>query len=158
MIAKKSGALLVEIICYCLMPNHFHFLLKQTTDNGIREFVRKATDSYAKYFNILHDRTGPLFQGNFKAVRIENNNQLLHVSRYIHLNPVTAYLTEEPSEYRWSSYREYAENISRICSKDIVLSQFRSPRAYQRFVIDLADYTKKINRIEHLLLERMSQS
>jgi len=98
---------LIEIICYCLMPNHFHFLLKQTEDDGISSFVSKVTNSYTRYFNIRHRRKGHLFQGPFKAVRIAADEQLIHVSRYIHLNPVVDYLVEDPKDYLFSSYQEY---------------------------------------------------
>jgi len=81
---RKENAIHIEILVFCLMPNHFHFLLKQITDNGISTFMRNLQNSYAKYFNIKNERAGPLFQSMFKAVRIETDEQLLHVSRYIH--------------------------------------------------------------------------
>lgn len=153
-ITQKQGSLLVEIVCYCLMPNHFHFILKQASENGIKEFIRKSTDSYGKYFNLLHDRSGPLFQGHFKAVRIETDSQLLHVSRYIHINPLTAHLVKKPEDYHWSSYSEYLGLAPAICSQDIILDQFRTRKAYQKFVVDLVDFNKKLENLEHLLLEK----
>lgn len=137
------------------MPNHFHLLTKQLTDGGITRFVRIVADSYGKYFNILHDRAGPLFQGKFKSVRIEDNSQLLHVSRYIHLNPLTAHLVESPIDYPWLSYGEYtkSESESEICTKNIILDQFGSKEAYKSFVDDYASYQKEFSKIEHLILE-----
>lgn len=85
----------LEIISYCLMPNHFHLLVKQVIDHGIVKCLNNFSNSYTRYFNIRHDRVGPLFQGRFKAVRIETDEQLLQVSRYIHLNPVASSLIEE---------------------------------------------------------------
>ena len=70
---------IVEIICYCLMPNHFHFLIKQSKEGGITEFISKLSNSYTKYFNTKNDRVGPLLQGEFKAVLVETDEQLLHL-------------------------------------------------------------------------------
>src|SRR3989344_7388440 len=101
---------LVEVLAFCFMPNHFHFLLRQTYDNGISKFISNFLNSYTKYFNTKHERTGPLFLGQFKAVRLEADEQLLHVSRYIHLNPYTSYVVKEIKDlgdYEWSSFRDY---------------------------------------------------
>src|SRR3972149_3368728 len=86
---------IVDIICYCLMPNHFHFLIKQLKEGGITEFVSKLSNSYTKFYNTKYSRVGPLLQGEFKAVLIENDEQLIHTSRYIHLNPVASFLVKE---------------------------------------------------------------
>lgn len=99
----------IQILGYCFMPNHFHLLLKQIEENGITQFLSQLSNSYTKFFNKKYDRVGPLLQGTFKAVPIENDEQLLHVLRYIHLNPVTSFLVERPEDYPWSSYREYME-------------------------------------------------
>lgn len=95
-VAETSS--IVEILAFCLMPNHVHFLLKSLTDNGIIQFMSNFQNSYAKYFNTRHERTGTLFQPMFKAVRIESEEQLIHVSRYIHLNPVTSYILKTIEE------------------------------------------------------------
>lgn len=154
LIDKKDGELLVEIICYCVMPNHFHLLIKQVRDGGITSFLRKVTDGYSRYFNLTHHRLGALFQGNFKAVRIVTNEQLLHVSRYIHLNPVTAYIVEKENlrEYKWSSYLEYINQITPFCSKEVILGQFHHS-SYEQFVLDNADHQRQLKKIRHLIIE-----
>lgn len=145
---------IIEIICYCLMPNHFHLLLKQLRDGGITEFMSKLSNSYTKYINVKNGRIGPLLQGDFKSVHIEADEQLLHVNRYIHLNPLVGYITENLDIYKWSSYPAYI-NFAKdeICSKDIILSNFKSIDSYKKFVLDQVDYAKKLESIKHLLLD-----
>lgn len=144
---------IVGIICYCLMPNHFHFLLRQRRKNGISEFASKLSNSYTKYFNIKNRRVGPLLQGDFKAVHVESNEQLIHLSRYIHLNPLVGYVTKNLDIYRWSSYHEYSNNKNEICDNKIVLDQFKSPEEYRKFVLAQENYGKELERIKHQLLD-----
>ena len=155
---KKESALHVEVLAYCLMPNHFHFLLKQITDNGISTFMRNLQDSYVKYFNIKNERAGPLFQSMFKAVIIETDEQLLHVSRYVHLNPSTAYIVEPGNleDYKWSSYRIYLnkDSIDRsFVNPEFILDFFKSGKEYRKFVLDQAEYQRELDKIKHLILE-----
>lgn len=147
---------ITDIICYCLMPNHFHILLRQKKDGGITEFVSKLSNSYTKYINIKNNRVGHLFQGNFKAVHVETNEQLLHLSRYIHLNPLVSYLVKDLDSYKWSSFPEYinlTDAKKTICDKKIVMDQFKSHEEYRQFVLDQADYGKKLEVIKHQLLD-----
>lgn len=145
---------IVEIICYALMPNHFHFLLKQLVDKGITEFISKLSNSYTKYFNTHSKRVGPLLQGEFRSVLIESNEQLLHLSRYIHLNPSVSGLGDNLEEYPWSSYLEYiGSNTQEVCSKSIILDQFKSPKHYQQFVLDQESYGRELEIIKHKLLD-----
>jgi len=147
---------LVQIICYCLMPNHFHFLVKQVKEKGVSIFAANFTNSYTKYFNTKHERVGPLFQGLFKAVRVESDEQLIHVSRYIHLNPVSAFLIrpDQLESYQWSSYLEYLDLSSeKIADKEIVLDLFSSKEKYRQFVLDQVSYARELENIKHLVLE-----
>lgn len=145
---------IVDIICYCLMPNHFHFLLKQIRDEGITEFISKLSNSYTKYFNIKNKRIGPLFQGEFKATHIETDEQLIHLSRYIHLNPLVGYITKDIEDYHFSSYNEYIGlNNNKFCLKGIILGEFRSTLDYKQFVLDQGNYGKQLEKIKHQLLE-----
>lgn len=154
---KKEGIKLVEIICFSLMPNHFHFLLRQKIDKGISTFISNFSNSYTRYFNTRNKRSGSLLQGPFKAKRIENDEQLMHISRYIHLNPVVSYVIEdnELDSYPWSSFPEYLgdKNIEAICNKEIVLSLFRSKKDYREFVHNQIDYAKRLEKIKHLEIE-----
>lgn len=154
---KEESRLLVDILAFCLMPNHFHFLLKQITDKGISKFMAKITNGFSHYFNMRHDRSGHLFQGNFGAVRIDGDEQFMHVSRYIHLNPVASYLMEieNLASYEYSSYPEYVGNPSRFTNVKEALSYFNNPKKYKEFVEDQADYARRLANIEHLALENL---
>lgn len=150
----KLDSRLVTVISFCLMPNHFHFILRQEENNGIKKFVQKLTNSFAHYYILKYKKRGHVFEGNFKAVRIETDEQLIHLSRYIHLNPVTSYLVERPEDYLYSSYRNYlGKETSDIINPQLVLNQFSSPNHYQLFVLDQIDYQRKLEEIKHLLLE-----
>ncbi|OGH18489.1 MAG: hypothetical protein A3F31_02150 [Candidatus Levybacteria bacterium RIFCSPHIGHO2_12_FULL_38_12] len=148
---------IIDILSYCIMPNHVHFLLRQIDKSGISHFMRNLQNSYSKYFNIINTRSGSLFQSMFKAVRIETNEQLLHVSRYIHLNPVSYYIVkvEQLHTYIWSSYNDYISEakINSFVNEKTILNQFKSKDAYRKFVMDQADYQRQLTNIRHLILE-----
>lgn len=145
----------IDIIAFCFMPNHVHFLLRAIEDKSISQFMNNFQHSYAKYFNTKNDRTGSLFQSMFKAVRIETDEQLLHVSRYIHLNPVSAFLVEIDSlqNYPWSSFKDYINPGDSIVEVDQILGHFKSKEEYKKFVFDQSDYQRELEQIKHLALE-----
>lgn len=150
----KLDSQLVTIISFSLMPNHYHFILRQEQENGIKKFIQRLTNSFAHYFVLKYRKSGHVFGGNFKAVRIETNEQLLHLSRYIHLNPVTAYLVEEPDDYPYSSYQIYIGKESLGFVDPLpVLSQFSTRNTYRKFVMDQKDYQRKLDEIKHLTFE-----
>lgn len=140
----------VNLLTYCLMPNHFHLLIKQITKNAMIKLMRSVSTRYSMYFNTKYKRVGPLFQGKYKAVLITNDIYLLHLSRYIHLNPGS-----DPRRYPYSSYSHYLgdKSISWIKSEEI-LNHFKTVRkisikdcfSYQSFVEDY----KKIDSFELL--------
>ncbi len=140
---------LVEIICYCLMPNHFHFLLRQVTSNGISIFLSQLCNSYTKYFNTKNDRVGALFQGVFQAVLVDSDEQLVHLSRYIHLNPIVSLLTKNLDSYPWSSYQQYVCGEAGLCLTEPVLSYFPSKEDYMKFVQAQADYGRTLEILKH---------
>lgn len=146
----------ISILAYCLMPNHFHLLVRQNEEFGIQKTLANISNSYTKYFNTKHQRNGPLFQGTFKAVLVESEEQLMHVSRYIHLNPVSSFLIDASNmmNYPWSSFIEYATQVKRkICDIEPILGLFRSRKSYWDFVHDQADYAKKLANIKHLAMD-----
>lgn len=146
---------LVEVLVFCLMPNHIHFLCKQLKGNGVSKFISKICSGYSHYFNVLQQRVGPLFQGNFKAVRIETDEQLIHTSRYIHLNPVSSYLIEfdRLENYDFSSYPEYVGRKKGFCNTEEILAYFKTTQGYKNFVADQVDYARELENIKHLTLD-----
>lgn len=164
---KAKRKFLVEMIAFCLMPNHFHLLLKQVQENGISAFTGNFTNSYTRYFNTKQKRIGPLFQGKFKAVRVETNEQLLHLSRYIHLNPYSSYLIktlDKLENYPYSSFSEYLYPKKIFnCEKEIIFHDFKDVSSYKRslqvsetykkFILNQADYQRRLQTVKHLALE-----
>lgn len=155
---KKENNLQVEILVFCLMPNHYHFLLKQVSEKGITNFMGNIQNSYVKYLNIKEDRVGPLYQSPFKAKRIETDEQLLHVSRYIHLNPSTGFVVEieKLTEYPWSSLPTYLGKTSKSFSfvnPKPILDSFKNPDQYKEFVFNQAEYQRELAKIKHLVME-----
>ena len=151
------GEKLVSIKCYCLMPNHFHLLLEQLVDGGISRYLSQVLNSYTRYFNTKTKRVGQLFLDQFKNVLVENEEQLLHLSRYIHLNPYSSNVVSNLrglEKYEWSSLLEYiGGGEESVCDKDPVLASFKTRGSYRKFVFDRADYQRELKKIEHLLAE-----
>lgn len=144
----------IEILAYCLMPNHFHFLIKQTTDKGIASYMQRFINSYVHYINIKYKRVGPLFQGPFKGVLIESDEQFLHVSRYIHLNPLASGLVLDLKTYSWSSYNSYVGNEEdSLSSPELILRNFKTKGDYKKFVLDQVDYAKSLEHMKHHVLD-----
>ena len=125
---------LVEFITYCLNPNHFHFLLKQLRDNGIRIFMHKLGTGYTCYFNQKYNRSGSLFQGPFKAIHIKSDSYLLWLSGYINGN-AEIHRIAKAENWIWGSYLDYTgKRRGMLCNKNIILSQFETIEEYRDLV------------------------
>jgi REP-associated tyrosine transposase len=136
---------LVDIVAYCLMPTHYHLLVYLKTDDLSKQVMQPFGLSYTKAVNKQQGRVGPLFQGPFQAVRVDRDAYLLHLSRYIHMNPVAAGLVERPADWVFSSYRDYIDlRRGTLPVTHAILSQFSSPQAYQEFVESYSDQNAKI--------------
>lgn len=137
----------LELHAYCLMPNHFHFLLRQNNEKTMAEFMHSLMMKYVMYFNKKYQRVGSLFQGRYKCVRIESEQQYTYVSKYIHRNPVDILPTgpgpEGLREYKYSSYQNYLGLFTQSwIKKDDILSYFSktNPKlTYQNFVEESGD-------------------
>lgn len=139
----------ITIFSHCLMPNHYHFLVQQTEDNGITEFMHNLNTSYTMYINLNLHRTGRLFEYSFKARAIESDEMLLHVSRYIHLNPFIAGLVDSPDLWPWSSYLEtIGKREKKFCSPEALLYYFSKEHPheqYEQFVKDQRMYAQLLH-------------
>jgi putative transposase len=126
---------LVEIIAYCLNPNHFHLLLKQVSEKGIEKYMQRLGTGYTMYFNHKYERTGSLFQGTFKAVHVDSNEYLLHVGAYVNLNFRVHQLRGLASKYRssWAEYVGERSESKSLCNTDPILRQFRNIEDFTDF-------------------------
>ncbi|MCL5407372.1 MAG: transposase [Patescibacteria group bacterium] len=153
-IVSKDNDPLVQIIAWCIMPTHIHLVLKQLTDQGISNYLRKILESYSSYFNSKHKRKGPLWESKFKNVLVKNDEQLHHLIRYLHLNPVTTYLVECPEKWLYSSYCEYLGKVAdsqKMCQFDDILEI--KPTSYRKFVNDQISYQRELAQIKKLLFD-----
>ncbi|MFH1771311.1 MAG: transposase [Candidatus Omnitrophota bacterium] len=151
---KISDNKLVEIIAYCIMPTHFHILLRELCEGAASVFMRRTLNSYTHYFNKKNKRKGPLWESRFKKVMVESDEQLVHLTRYIHLNPVTAYLVDNPADWEYSSYKQYLGETYAKC----IDCQFNNllditPQSYKEFCQDSIAYQRDLASIKRLTLE-----
>lgn len=145
---------LVKFVCYCLNPNHYHFLIQQLVDRGVEKFMHRLGTGYTKYINQKYLRRGVLFQGPFKARHIDSNDYLLHLSAYINLNYEVHRLGSLASKCCKSSWEEYS-NPAKIsfCDKDIILKQFETLKDYQSFARSALKVIQARRDMDKLLLE-----
>lgn len=135
-----------SIVAYCLMPNHFHFLIRQNTETGVDAFIKKLCTSYVGYFNRQYQHVGGLFQDQFKAKLVENDSYAKYLSAYIHSNPANL-------EYPYSSYLDIiGSRQGKIVDRSVILSWFENkPEMYQQFVEDFGK--KEEQQIQDLLFD-----
>ena len=149
----KEGDGLIDLLAYCVMSNHFHLLVKENVEGGISRYMQRVLTAYARYYNVREGRSGSLYVNPFRAVLVDGDEQLLQVSRYIHLNPFKANMIAQPFEYDWSSLREYVEDtVNRTCHVSL-LSSLLKPADYRDFMIDEVDYVRSLDETYHLLLD-----
>lgn len=159
---KGLETLWVKLLAYCLMPNHFHLLLRPVKETGITRFISDISNSYTRYFNVKNDRIGGLLQGTFKSKEISTEGSLLQVSRYIHLNPLMSSKTnpyrslKKPEDYPYSSYSEWVDpRPSAWIYQDEVsrwVKHIGGRERYRKFVESKIDQDPKCG-IEDLILE-----
>ncbi len=142
---------IVNIIAYCLMPDHYHFLVRVKAKNLFIPLFSKIENSYTRFFNEKNKRRGPLWQSRFKKVIIDSNEQLVHTMRYIHLNPVTDNLVKKPEDWEFSSYRYYITDKNLLESKKEI--SIKAIKTFKKFTENRIDYQRKLKKIKKFLLE-----
>jgi len=127
----------IAIIAYCLMPNHYHFLLRQDGDRSISDWIQHIFNSYTKAFNKMYKRSGTLFEGSFKAIHIDKQDYLIHLCRYIHRNPLDAGLVTNIDLWKYSNYLEWiGKRNGKLADKEFVRNHFPRPEDYVKFVLE----------------------
>src|SRR3989344_6773973 len=138
---------MVDILSFCLLPNHYHFLIKQVTDKGVIRFMANISNSLTRNYNIKNDRKGPVFLPQFKSKRIKNQELLIHVSRYIHTNPYAhelVKLAKDIFDYPYSSIKSYTSSTNTVkINTDKVMPSFgNDPKRYKQFILNNAEDQK----------------
>lgn len=164
--SQKQRKILVDILAFCLMPNHYHLLLSPKTNNGVPKFMNKINIGYAKYFNQKYKRVGTLFQGRYKKILIIDDAHFLHLPFYIHFNPLDLSYPEwrenkisDPEKaleflrfYRWSSHLDYLgnKNFSSVLNMKILMEIFGDSKDYGKLI---KNYLKDIQMDTVVTLE-----
>ena len=166
----KPRKLLVDILAFCLMPNHYHLLIKPRGDNSLSAFMKKLNMGYAKYFNIKYNRSGALFQGKYKAVSVISDTHFIHLPYYIHFNPLDIKFPEWRgrkiknvkraieflSSYRWSSHLDYSgeKNFPSVTNRTFLLEYFGGHKEYSKNIESwLSALDPEDENLKPLLLE-----
>jgi putative transposase len=140
-----------SLISYCIMPNHFHILIRQNGEIPVSKLISKVCTSYSKYFNLKYGRVGAVFQDQFKAIYVDDNEYLLWLSAYINLNPVVSGIVKFAENWKWGSYSEFLnESTDLLCDKEVIKDQFKSMKSYRESISDFLKVVqaKKLSEIE----------
>jgi len=167
-IEREPRKTLINILAFCLMPNHFHLLLQQKKENGIVKFMQKLGTGYTMSFNQKYERSGSLFQGTYKAVLVEKDSHFIHLPYYIHSNPLDLKFPEWRNKeiknykeamkflenYQWSSFPDYIgrKNFPSITQREFLLEFFGGPEQYKK---DTINWLKEMDleKIKEIILE-----
>jgi len=155
-IKKYAHSNKIDIIAYCLMPNHYHFLLYQKSEKPISDFMQLLLNSNSKAINSKYHRSGTLFEGPFKSIHIEKEEYLIHLCRYIHRNPIDCFkpLVQNISNWAYSNYPDWiSERNGTLVNREFVESYFAEPVDYKKFVLDYIPNKKILNNLKPYYLD-----
>ena len=125
----------VDVLAYCLMPNHYHFLIKQKTERPLSDWIKMLFNGYVQAVNKQQNRTGTLFAGRARHVLVDDDAYFVHLARYIHLNPVKAKLVDDPSDWPYSNFLEWVEKRpGTLVNREFVKSYFEDIKDYEEFI------------------------
>ncbi len=127
----------VELVTFCIMPNHFHLIVKELEEGGIAAYMQRVLTAYSKYYNTKYEKTGHVFQGPYRAVHIQDDIQLLYLSTYIHRNPreISHWFNKE-DKYPWSSYQDCIKESrwGKLLLTEVLIGEFKNKKSYDEFV------------------------
>lgn len=145
----------VDLTAFAIMPNHFHLLVQNLEDGILSVYMHRVLTAYSKYFNTKYKKKGHVFEGPFKTVRITGNNQILHLSSYIHKNPKELREWQDTYDhYPYSTYQDYIglNRWGNLISTDIILKQFKDQNKYKNFVLESPAKEHLLNNFEENFL------
>jgi len=166
---RKKRIMLVEILAFCLMPNHFHLVLRQLQEKGISSFMRKIGAGFGIYYNKKYQRSGHIFQGRYRAVHIKNDKQLITLFVYVHTNPAAIVVPNwkekginNPEKvidflekYRWSSYLDYLQNknFPSLTNREFLTEIMGGIEGCRKFVEDWIRFKKELADFDKIAIE-----
>lgn len=165
---KRQRKLLVYILAFCLMPNHYHLLVRPLTNEGLSQFMKKLNMGYSKYFNEKYQRKGTLFESRYKSIAIKHDSHLIYIPYYIHLNPLDLLTPswrkgeiENYKEavkflenYRWSSFLDYIgeKNFPSLTQREFLSDFFEGPTNHKKELVKWLK-ERKIEETKDVILE-----
>ena len=142
----------ISMIAYCLMSNHYHFLLRQNGEAKISDFMQAVFYVYSSAFNTIYKHSGTLFEGPFQAILVDRSEYLLHLCRYIHRNPLEAGMAVVPEQWHYSNYAEFVgKRKGVLIDHEFVKVNFGSPDVYEDFVMNYVPPERAQKELLHYL-------
>jgi putative transposase len=142
----------IQIVAYCLIPNHYHFLVHVVEDGALSSFFQRLFNSYTQAFNLQQGRKGTLFEGRAKSKLVGETSYVYALTRYIHLNPVTAQLVHDPSEWPYSDYLDWTgKRQGKLFADEFRAMFFSSSEEYRQFVLSDIPYAMERKLAKYLL-------
>lgn len=147
----------IKLVAYCVMPTHYHLVLRESNYGGIVSYLSLVQNGFAKYYNLRNNRTGSLFQEMFKAKRLEDEEQLIHTVRYIHLNPYSSSIIDDIkllTEYRYSSYPSYAKSLDdNLVERSEMVAIHNGVEKMVKSTLEQADYQRSLKEEENKMFD-----